>query len=602
MGGRLATLSTGRKVTYAALALITAQVALRGWLVGHSWFLVDDFLFLSDIARNQDTVEWYFRIHQGHFMPFSFVLAKIVGEIGAFNWTAAAVQIIVLQLLASLTCWWMLRTLFGNRPAILVPLAFYAFSPLTMPSVMWWAVAINQLPHHIASFGAIAAHVMFLRSTRWKPALLASAFLSLGFLSYTKTVLLPVVLVLLTLMYFSRGSLPRRCYKSLRKYWKAWLAYSVVTTSWLGAYVYSNQDSVGGPRSSFLELASTSVLESFGTTLVGGPWTWSDFGAGPISFAAAPDLGIVASWLLISSSIVFIWATKERALRALGLVGFYLSVSVAIIYLGRGYIVTLLGGASVGRQVQYLSDSAPVVVLTIGLLLVPLTGAVEPIRRRKRPILTWRPHPTLLTIVAAGLITGSVYSSIEVARPWSTNYIERSFTQAASHNIVRDEPLFADVAIPDSVLFPLFAPRNLIRNYFAPLGTAVHTTNTGNDLKLFREDGSVVRAVPEGPIRTEVDPESSCQFEVSKEARTIPIVPIANYPLWMAIEYTSNMDATIPLEFGIYRKQVPIENGKHTLFLSTTGAYDSVTLRPLVGQKICVDNIKVGQLVAAAKP
>jgi len=42
----------------------------------------------------------------------------------------------------------MLRELFGNRAAILVPLTVYLFSPLWLAGVAWWSVAIadGQLP------------------------------------------------------------------------------------------------------------------------------------------------------------------------------------------------------------------------------------------------------------------------------------------------------------------------------------------------------------------------------------------------------------------------------------------------------------------------
>ena len=602
MGGGLSRISTGRKVTIAALTLIAIQVVVRGWFIGHSWFLVDDFLFLSDIARGHDDFAWYTRIHQGHFMPLSFALVKVVASIGAFNWTAAAIEIIVMQLIASVACWIMLRTLFGARPAVLLGLGFYLFSPLTMPSIMWWAVAINQLPHQIACFGAIAAHVMFCRSRRWAPALAATGFLLIGYASYTKTLLLPVVLVMLTLSYFSSGHAPRRTWDALRNYRRAWGMYAALTAAFVVVYVRSTPETVSGKRSTLFGLSQTSVLESFGTSAVGGPWRWSLFGRGPISYAAAPEIGIVVAWLLIVAFVVWAWARSDRTLRVLWIPAFYIGASILLVYAGRAYVLNLIGSPQVGRHMQYISDAAPVLAVTIVCMIVPIVGAVEPVERRAQGFITLRLPRAVITVALAALLVGSLVSSIRYAQPWSKDFAEKKFTTSAREAIRRDHPTLADVAVPNDVLSVLFGSNTLIKNYFAPMGNDVKVTRTGTDLTMLDAAGRVVPADVDADTRTSADPAGSCPIKVQGRERTIAFTPVVDYPFWMAIEYTSNLDATIPLEYGIYRKEVPIENGKHTLFLSTTGAYDSVTLRPLVGQEICVDNIKVGQLVAAAKP
>ena len=74
-------------VTLAAVALVAGQLWWAGVLLGHSYFRQDDALL-------------------------------------------------------------MLRELFGNRAAILVPLTVYLFSPLWLAGVAWWPVAIadGQLP------------------------------------------------------------------------------------------------------------------------------------------------------------------------------------------------------------------------------------------------------------------------------------------------------------------------------------------------------------------------------------------------------------------------------------------------------------------------
>lgn len=598
---RLRHVPTARAVTIAAVALIVVQLTIRTIFVSRSWFLVDDFLFLSDIARGIDDFGWYTRIHQGHFMPISFVLVKIGSLFGPWSWAAAATEIIALQALASVACWLMLRVVFGNRPAILLGLGFYLFSPLTMPTIMWWAVAINQLPHQIACFGAIAAHVVFLRTRRWRPALVATAFLVLGYGTYTKTLLLPVVLVVVTMSYFASGPLPRRTWDSLRLYWRAWVLYGVLTVAFVIVYVRSAPATIPGRRTSLAELGETSVLETFGSTVVGGPWRWSLFGGGPISYSAAPQLGIVLAWFLIVGLVVWAWARNERVLRLLWVPALYLAASIALVFVGRAYVLSILGSGQVGRHVQYLSDASPVLTLTLVGLIVPIVGATEAATRRSPGHIDVRLDRRLVRglLVALGvaLLAGSVVTSARYAQPWSRQFNERAFTVAAERTIRAHDPLLADVNVPPEALSPLFGERALIRSYFAPMGDAVRTSRAGNDLEVLDASGSAVPADVDATDRSGADQSRRCPIRVEGRARTIRIVPVLDIPLWMAVDYRADSSGVVSITLGAERRHVPVEAGAHTLFVATDSAYATVTVRPLVDQRICISSIRVGPVV-----
>jgi hypothetical protein len=581
--------------------MIVAQLVLRTFFVSRSWFLVDDFVFLSDIARGIDDFSWYTRIHQGHFMPLSFGLVKIGSFFGPWSWAAAAVQILLMQALASFGCWLMLRTVFGNRPAILLGLGFYLFSPLTMPTIMWWAVAINQLPHQVACFGAIAAHVTFLRSRRWTPALAATAFLVLGYGTYTKTLLLPVVLVMVTLAYFTAGPLPRRIWTGLRDYWRAWVLYGPLTVAFVIVYLRAAPATSAPSRTSLTELAETSVLESVGATMVGGPWKWTPFGAGPIAYGAAPQLGVVIAWLLIVAFCVWAWARSDRVLRALWAPAFYIAASIVLVFVGRAFYLVLLGSGQVGRQIQYFSDAAPVLALALVGMVVPIVGAVEPLRRRTTGLIDLAvpqsTGPALLGLVMVSLLASSAVTSVRYAQPWTSNYLERNFTVSAHATILRENPLLADVSVPPLVLSAWSGDQSLIRNFLAPMGDRVRTTRAGNDLEVLDVRGATVPADVDATDRSGADRSRSCPIRIAGRVRTIRLVPVLNAPFWMAIDYRSDATGVLPLTIGATRREVPIEAGRHTLFVRTSNAYATVQIRPLVGQELCVSAVRVGQIV-----
>ncbi len=282
LGGRLT--SSGR-VTVAALGIIAAVMLFRLWATAGSWFMWDDYIFLADVARGDADLTWLFHSHFSLFMPLSFVLVKVVGGAG-LAWGAVATQMLALQLAAALACFWMLRTLFGPRMLTLVPLAFYLFSPMMMPSAVWWSVTINQMPHHIALFGAVAAHVTYLRTGRMRHVLLASTFLLMGFASYIKAPLIVLVLVGVAWAWFSPGRPSIRARNMLR-WWPAWLSYGVLTGGYL--YVWQHQQVASAPRQA-CELSgvfTTSVVETLGTSVVGGPWNWQLWTGGIDPFIAA---------------------------------------------------------------------------------------------------------------------------------------------------------------------------------------------------------------------------------------------------------------------------------------------------------------------------
>ncbi len=594
-------MSTTRQVTAAALVLIVAQVAFRAYFASHSWFYVDDFYFLSDVASGRDDLAWYFRLHQGHFMPLSFVLVKLASGFGAYPWAAVATQIILLQLLASLSCWWMLRTLFGPRPLTLALLAAYLLSPLTVEASVWWAVAINQLPHQIAVFGAIAAHVVYARTGHRRWALVASAFLVLGFSTYTKTLLLPIILGLLSLLYFASGGMGRRIMIVVRAQWLALGLYAAISAAFLISYASRLPPNVERGHDLY-NLASTTVLSSLGTTVLGGPWAASLYGDGPIVEASPPVIGIVGAWTILAVAIFWIWARRERALRALVLPITYVAISILIIYSGRGLALQFIGGVRVGHALRYLGDSAPILLLALGLMVLPLIGAVESSVSRERPLASGPPARWVLATLALVVAAGSIVSTIKLTESWTSDYVERTFTQNAEITVRQDAPLFADTAVPTRIMPVLASPYDLIQEYLAPLRGDLRTTSVGNDLSVLDLDGAAIPAAVEGTPRTSADPTGSCPYRIRDRARTIEFAPVVNFGLWIGVDYRATFDGDVLLRYGSRRVSAPIRSGSHTLFVRSSDGFDSITLTPAAGENICVSAVRVGLITDRQTP
>jgi hypothetical protein len=112
----------------------------------------------------------------GHFFPGVYAIVWVVARIALYNWAFASAITVIMLAAAGLVALRLLRTLFGNRPAILVLLVVYLVCPLTMLDLRWWSTAIESLPLQIAVFMALDAQVHYVRTGRFRHAIAAAAW------------------------------------------------------------------------------------------------------------------------------------------------------------------------------------------------------------------------------------------------------------------------------------------------------------------------------------------------------------------------------------------------------------------------------------------
>ncbi len=597
-------LATAERLLLIAVAMIVAQLIFRGWAVSGSWFYSDDFIFLGRSGQGRADLDWFLTPHNIHFMPLSLWLATWVGAVGAFSWWLAVTQILVLQAVASLACWWMLRTLFGDRPGVLVALGFYLVSPMAFPTVMWWAASLNQLPHQIALFGAVAAHVTFLRTRRWPPALLTALFLLIGFASYTKTILLPVLLVLITVTYFAGGGFWTRIKTSLVAYRRTWVIQGVLTAGYLTTYLIKVPSSERPNLRTIAETLDLSIVKSYGPALLGGPWRWNGLtllgDSGPRSFVGTPLTLVVVSWMILGLLVAYQCLRHRRAWWPLLIAGPYVVLSGLIVSAGRADVFGVTASAT---ELRYLTDLAGVSALAIGLATMPVIGAVASLEPRATRLIGVTLSPRALKVGGAAVVVGALFSSITYALPWhdSDRMPQEAFISNARDSL-ESRPNLADTAVPDGVLWAPAFPANLMSYILSPLGDNLHVVQAGNDLALLDGEGRTHPAVVDGDGRNLPGPVEGCGYPVADVPTSIDIVPVINFAFWMTINYVSSADGTATVTTGDQTTEVPVIFGPHTLFVQTSAAYDKVTIDAGDDARLCVDTIKVGAITPLDAP
>lgn len=587
-------------VVLGALGLLIVTTALRAWSAGGSWFYSDDFIFLGDVARGLNTADWYLEPHNVHFMPFSRWLIAWVAAAGTFAWWAAALQIIVLQVVAGVTCWWMLRRLFGDRPGILIALALYLLAPATFPTTVWWAAAINQLPHQIALMGAVAAHVGYLRSSRPSDALVTGLFLLLGYASYTKSILIVPLLLVLTFCYFASGGPVARMRETLGRYWHGWAVLGGLTAAYLWVYLTVAPSSPLPEGSVVAETLDLSIVQSAIPSLLGGPWTWQSLGApggvGPRLFTDVSLLAALAAWSVLLGLTIAQSLRWRRAWWPLAIVLGYAVASALIIAVGRS---TAFGAGFAGLELRYFADLACVAALGLGLATMPLLGAHQSLERREPAVLTVPLPRRWVALVLAGVLASSLVSSISYVRPWHDSQAmpQEQYVATVRAQSQETAPRLVDTAVPEVVLWSAAFPKNLASHVLAPLGRDLVYVDHGVDPRVLDAQGRIVPAMIDAGPRQALGPDECGYLLAPGERREIDLVTVIDFPFTMSLGVLSSARSSIEVTAGTVTREIDLPKGLGTAFQPTGGAFEAVEVENTGFADVCIGPISVGGLV-----
>jgi hypothetical protein len=448
------------KVTLVAATLIAIQLLWMAALLSRSYFRQDDFYNFDRALADGFTWKYLMLVSAGHMAPLGFAVSWVLAHAALYDWTLTALVILVLVLAACLALLRVLRTLFGNRPAILIPLMVYLFSPLALAAVDWWSVAIQTLPLEIAIFMAVDAHVRYLREGRNRQLAAAAAWLLLGMATVQKGAVVPVLLFGLTSAFFTEGGWLSGIVQAARRYWRAWVVYGAMLAAYLVLFLSVLPTSTTPPTGPGpAERVLTFVTTLTGTTLVpgavGGPWHWSVLGDGNAQ-ASSPAALQQLSWALAVLVIAVSIAFRPRAARAWAiLAGWIVAADVLPVVIGR------LGSADphvLGLQARYVTDVAAVLALCLALAFLPLAGQEGGYRFAGPALAPGRPGRIATAAVLAVFLAGSFWSLQSLTGLTDTrasrSYIataRAAVTKAPRGTLVADGPTLP--AVMDPLLF-----------------------------------------------------------------------------------------------------------------------------------------------------
>ncbi|MEO9327164.1 hypothetical protein [Gordonia aurantiaca] len=589
-----------RTMTMIAVSLIAGQLLIRGWVVATGDFYWDDLVLIAQASSNP-ILSWDHlgHSHDGHFMPAAFLVAGISTWLSPLNWVLPAITLLLLQVVASFCVWRMIRVIAPRaRAAAIVALAFYLFSPMTVPAFAWWSAGLNTLPMQVAMAWVVADAVLLARDDVDGPRrrvvwIRSTVVFLVGLAFFEKSLLiLPVAFIAAVL---AAGADRRAVGRVVRGGRELWTATSVLFVVWTAIY-FATADPGDGEHSiaQTARLVWGSVNRAIVPSLVGGPWEWD-------RWTPSPPVGFPATWMIVAGwtvlGAVTIWAVLRRrggpAIVAFGLI-YAVAAQVPIMW-NRSSPETAL---VLAQHMRYLPDTALVLTIVIALL----AGAPSRIASPASASPARQAAETLLAPVAGALVlVSAVVSVASFSASWRDNPTGAYLATAVAALHDHADTALLDQSVPLEILQPVVYPDNQISRIFGRVEPRPRFAAGTDRLLVLDTAGNLV---PGGVTQRRhiAEGRGSCaRPEVDGPTRLALDGPLFRWPWTIALGYCATRDGEIEMTLDDGESvRVPVRAGLGAMYVRIDGAGDAVTVRPLTaGLRLHTGAGRVGEAVEA---
>jgi hypothetical protein len=585
------------KVTLASLALIAGSLIWTAAFLSHYFYWEDDFQILDVSLKSH--LSWGFLTHVdfGHFFPAVYLIAWVLARVALYNWLAGLLIVLALHAAAGLAAWRLLRTLLGNRSAILIPLTLYVLSPLAFPTDAWWDNAVETIPLQIALFMALNSHLQYVWTGKFRHAVASAAWQLFGLVFFEKAMVIPLLLFAVTAGFLSGWRLLPALRATAVQLWRGWLLYLGLLAAYAAVFLTSLSAATSGPVAPVAQAVSVfarrQVFKTLLPGLLGGPWHWYH----PANyFSAFADPPADLEWLavpvvlgLVAASIV----VRRRAWRAWLILVVWLVVADTVpVLIGRLNSPAYAGLH--GLQTRYVADVPAVLAIVVALVFWPVADPrpdSERTARRRRDFFTGRWRMIAIAVTAIFVI-GSIYSvqSFQTqTTTWTVTsgqaYIANARAALAdtpAGSVIVSQPVpgtlmkgtFGDADLTSSVLGPLSGRGSQISWTTRPSGTV-------GALKVFGGDGRLWPAALRGSSTADLPAWRSCLSTTTPQL-VLHFQPVSTaFASTLRIGYVANSSAAgqvVQVYYGSESGQFTVQPGENHYYLPVHGSAGSVVL------------------------
>ncbi|MBF6545001.1 hypothetical protein IU424_18310 [Nocardia brasiliensis] len=608
-------------VLLVAGGLIALQLVLRSWVAASGYFYWDDLILVGRAGRYPLlSTELLLHNHDGHFMPLAFVVAWVVTRAAPLVWAGPVLVLVLGQLAVSVAVLRLLRLLLGLRWALLVPLVFFLFSPVTLPAFAWWSAALNTLPLQFALAWVIGDALLLLRTGRRRFAVSGIIVLAIALLFFEKSVIVPfVAFAVATLTQYldrqqhgGRGSVVRaqvagqrdaggresvalaRCGAEQRGVGsresvalaqrgtgqrgvggrgsvvgevvrggkRLWVGSGSVLVCWLAGYlavvgVSGVHNNPEGMRDWLPNATSLGVVPA----LVGGPWRWERWlPAAP--WADPPGGAVVLAWVVLIS-VVALSVYLRRGVWPVWV------LAVAYVLLLQLPVALVRGGpntaAELMQSLRYFADLG-VMFAVVGALLL---------RARPRRPLPRRFGSRTAVALTALFVVSSLCSTCTFVRSWGPSPTKTYVANVKSALAHWDGVPLLEQEVPWDVLNPLAYPQNSASRVLAPVTAPGTFADSTPRLRMITDTGTVVDAQVWWNRRILPGPDPQCGYRIhGGDPVTVRLDgPMLEHEWTAQLNYLADRDGKLSVAFEHGTPvTVPVNAGLNTVYVRLTGS------------------------------
>lgn len=586
-----------RWVLLVAVGMIVAQLAFRSWASFNGWFQFDDIAFASRVLSEPFGWHMLFDSHNSHLMPGGFLVTWVNFAVAPWTYWPFAAEMMLVQLLADIGAVVFLVSAFGRRPGILPPLAIFLATIFTLPSDIWWAVGVNQLPTVAAFFWAGWTHLRYLRTgrLRWTVATTIITILALAF--QERALLLFVLYLFLPLAYFSEGDILQRVKSVVRRYRAGVLLLSAVAIGYVVLYASTALQFDPGTSQDqpLVPLLSEMGLRAVVPGLFGGPFRWALFSLS-FDFPAPPEILVWPAAALLAYLGYTISKSRVNARRAWWLLGVTFAAQVLLVSASRSFLV----GPQIGRDYRYTTEIGPLAALALAFAVMPVLGALERTGIRRPSAFLDRPFRVVVAVAA--IVACATYSSIGYAHAWHRDKVSRTyFTNVATDlTAAKDRVPLIDTPLPDRV-FPGWGvafPMNMSSHTFKAWDAHTSFPTVVNDsLHIAAEDGHIQPVLIKPVRHAQPSDRADCPYPLKHGRVTIPLDgPVLGITWWVRATYYAEDPVDIAITAGDLHHDIKALGGLHSLFFTAQGnGFDSIRITSSEPDgQLCVSGLELG--------
>lgn len=585
----------------AGMLLVSAL--WRASVLSGSWFGADDFVYQSrahqlGVSRELLTLDYF-----GQLMPGGFLLAALDEALSPLGWGLVVAQSMLFQVLAGWTFWRLLRTVFGARPALLLPLGLYLASPLTVPAANWYAASLNTLPLLVVIPLALTSQVHLLRTGRARHALAAALWVVVGLAFFVKALLLVPALLLLTLALRHVTGERLSVRAALWRCRAVWSLLVVVVAVYVPLYLAaptvqtSSGLQVPDDPADLVGLYGKGIGHVLVPGLVGGPWRWIGTDA-PTALSNVRFLPMFFSWLVVGALVTTACVVRRKAGAVWLLVLLWACADLTFVAVGR---LNQLD-ASLALESHYLAEAMPLAWFAVAWSFLPALG--EPDRALRWSRLAWAPARRPALALGTALVVA--VSSVASVHAFVVDRQSRAAAQAFVENAraeLADAPsdlALYDRAVPETLLNGLFLDAARTSQVLAPVvpdrfGPGLFPPYS-EDPQVFDDTGHLHRTQVGGvPLARSAG--QPCGWLVEGTSRDLPLASAVVDLDWsVRVGYLATQAGPVTFRFGRTTLTAQLHRGLGQVVFPASGGGAVLTVSVPTGAVLCVGDAQVGNL------